>query len=574
FPAVPLDPSLSGGDTGLWFVVEAADGTRIYRATPGDSGAPQPVYTVPSGIRDLHSLSVLGTQAFFVAQQAGAFAVFATDAAGTRQLAGPISVALGGSPDAWFLPLVGSVVFGATDLSDPENPAATTWATDGTPGGTRLLHRFAGVAAGLPRPAVFRGALWFLDLPAAGGSELWRTDGTPAGTARAATFPAVAASDPVAAAGRLFFTALDDAHGLELWASDGSATAAGPLRDLLPGLEGSQPDHLTSAGNRLFFTADDGVHGVELWQSDGTAAGTRLVDDLAPGGSSANPEGLTAAGDRLYFAADDGLSGRELWSVPLSGPACQPGDTRLCLAGGRFQVEIAWQDFQGHTGVGHTLPLTADTGAFWFFDPANVEVIVKVLDARSLNQAFWVFYGALSNVQYSLTVTDTQTGLTRRYDNPAGQLASVGDTDGFGPLGASGGPTTPRNARSHTLVSARTATAAATGVCAPGPGRLCLQGGRFAVEATWKDFQGKTGTGTAVPLSGDTGYFWFFAPTNVEVVAKVLDGRALGGKFWFFYGALSNVEYTLTVTDTQTGAVKTYKNSSGQFGSVADTGAF
>jgi hypothetical protein len=58
------------------------------------------------------------------------------------------------------------------------------------------------------------------------------------------------------------------------------------------------------------------------------------------------------------------------------------------------------------------------------------------------------------------------------------------------------------------------------------------------------------------------------------VILKVLDGRALTGKFWFFYGALSNVEYTLTVTDTQTGTVKTYKNPSGQFGSVADTGAF
>jgi len=54
----------------------------------------------------------------------------------------------------------------------------------------------------------------------------------------------------------------------------------------------------------------------------------------------------------------------------------------------------------------------------------------------------------------------------------------------------------------------------------------------------------------------------------------VLDGRGLNGKFWLFYGALSNVEYTLTVTDTQTGAVKTYKNPSGQFGSVGDTAAF
>jgi len=111
-------------------------------------------------------------------------------------------------------------------------------------------------------------------------------------------------------------------------------------------------------------------------------------------------------------------------------------------------------------------------------------------------------------------------------------------------------------------------------VCLPGPQRLCLQGGRYAVEATWKDFAGHTGSGTAVPVTGDTGSFWFFAPGNLEVFTKVLDGHAVNGKIWFFYGALSNVEYTLTVTDTATGAVRTYHNPSGRFGSVADTGAF
>jgi ELWxxDGT repeat protein len=583
FPSgLPFDPPLSGTATALWFAVETADSTEIYRTTPGDLIAPQLIYPVTGGLRALHSFTVLGSQAFFVADLGGVFNVFVTDAAGTRQLAGPISVSLEGPADAWFLSLNARVVFGATDLSDGENPATSMWATDGTPGGTQVLHRFAG-ASGLPFPAAFQGALWFLDLPATGGTELWRTDGTPAGTARTATFPALAASNPVAASGRLFFTAADDAHGLELWTSDGSGTTA-PVLDIVAGPEGSQPDRLTSSGatssGRLSFTADDGVHGVELWTSDGTAAGTHLVDDLAPAGSSSNPDSLTAAGSRLFFAADDGLSGREPWSVPLAGPGCVPGDTRLCLAGGRFQVEIAWQDFNGNTGVGHTIPLTTDTGAFWFFDPANVEVIVKVLDARSLNNAFWVFYGALSNVQYSLTVTDTATGLTRRYDNPATQLASVGDTNGFGPQGASAPSPNPKAARPDVsgvpLVSARTDATPATAatVCVPSSQRLCLQGDRFAVTAVWKDFQGNTGTGTAVPLSGDTGYFWFFAPTNVEVVTKVLDGRALGGKFWFFYGALSDVEYTLTVTDTQTGAVKTYKNPSGQFGSVADTAAF
>jgi hypothetical protein len=55
---------------------------------------------------------------------------------------------------------------------------------------------------------------------------------------------------------------------------------------------------------------------------------------------------------------------------------------------------------------------------------------------------------------------------------------------------------------------------------------------------------------------------------------KVVDGRAVNGKWWVFYGALSNVEYTVTVTDTQTGAVKTYFNPQGQLASFADTTAF
>ena len=53
-----------------------------------------------------------------------------------------------------------------------------------------------------------------------------------------------------------------------------------------------------------------------------------------------------------------------------------------------------------------------------------------------------------------------------------------------------------------------------------------------------------------------------------------MDGRSVNGKFWVLYGALSNVEYTITVTDTQTGAVKTYFNPQGQLASVADTDAF
>jgi hypothetical protein len=194
-----------------------------------------------------------------------------------------------------------------------------------------------------------------------------------------------------------------------------------------------------------------------------------------------------------------------------------------------------------------------------------------------VNGHHWVFYGALSNVEYALTVTDTQTGAARRYVNPPGRLGSVGDTRAFGPLGASAaGVVTQGPAPEPEMGEARVTTrrGKATGTCAPSSTRLCLNGGRFAVEVRWKDFQGTTGRGQADALTGDTGTFWFFDESNVEVVLKVLDGRPLNGKFWVFYGALSSVEYALTITDTETGVVKTYTNPSGRLASVADTEGF
>jgi hypothetical protein len=297
-----------------------------------------------------------------------------------------------------------------------------------------------------------------------------------------------------------------------------------------------------------------------------------MVQDIAPHAASSSPADLTVVGDLLYFSADDGVTGRELWALPLGAQpsVCAPGDERLCLSGGRFQIEVTWQDFAGNTGRGHAVPLSADTGYFWFFGASNVELIVKVLDGRGLNGHHWVFYGALSNVEYTVTVTDTQTGDVKTYLNPSGRFASVGDTSAF----PTGGAPIAGTARTPTNHGDASSASVPSGFCVPSSSRLCLQAGRFAVEAVWKDFAGNSGAGTAVPITSDTGYFWFFAPSNVEVVTKVIDGRPLNAKFWVFYGALSNVEYTLTVTDTLTGVQRQYHNPSGRFASVGDTAAF
>ena len=75
--------------------------------------------------------------------------------------------------------------------------------------------------------------------------------------------------------------------------------------------------------------------------------------------------------------------------------------------------------------------LTDDTGVFWFFAPSNLELMVKVLDGSGVNGHFWVFYGALSDVEYTITVTDTATGSQRTYHNPLHHLASGAYLDAF-----------------------------------------------------------------------------------------------------------------------------------------------
>ncbi len=423
-------------------------------------------------------------------------------------------------------------------------------------------------------------ALLFVDEELAGRPALRLTDGTAAGTRTLASF--VHQLDDVSPVGQLtrlgnqvFFTADDGAHGVELWTTDGTSAGTRLVVDLVPGPAGSAPGSLTVAAGRLYFAATHQDFGRELWVTDGTAAGTHLVHDINPGAGSAEVGELAALADGLYFSADDGLRGQELWRLPLAGPPCQPSPTALCLKDGRFRVEMRFKDFQERTGDGQAVPLSADTGTFYFFNPANVEAILKVLDGRGVNQHFWTFYGALSNVEYSLTVTDSATGAARRYFNPAARFASVGDTFSFGPQSAGIDLREEATAEAPLTHGRRHHDArAATGSCAPDSSRLCLAGGRFAVEATWRDFQGRTGVGQAVELSGDTGYFWFFDPANVETVIKVLDGTPINGHHWVFYGALSNVEYTLTVTDTATGTVRTYHNPLRRFASVGDTLAF
>jgi hypothetical protein len=102
---------------------------------------------------------------------------------------------------------------------------------------------------------------------------------------------------------------------------------------------------------------------------------------------------------------------------------------------------------------------------------------------------------------------------------------------------------------------------------------------QFRAQAFARDQRtGGTGTGFAKALGDLAGYFSIpeltQSPDTPEVFVKIVDGRAINGRYWIFHGGLTDLEYTLTVTEEATGRVKTYFKPAGSACGEFDTAAF
>jgi hypothetical protein len=103
---------------------------------------------------------------------------------------------------------------------------------------------------------------------------------------------------------------------------------------------------------------------------------------------------------------------------------------------------------------------------------------------------------------------------------------------------------------------------------------LCLHDGRFAVSLRWNR-ETEVGDAIAVRETGDSGMFWFFRPSNLEALVKVLDGCDVNGHYWVFLAATTNVGYELKVVDTLFEETVTYANTRGNVAQPRlDTAAF
>jgi hypothetical protein len=321
-------------------------------------------------------------------------------------------------------------------------------------------------------------------------------------------------------------------------------------------------------------------------------------------------------------ATIDGHAGQGAVYV-FSAAGCPAGATTLCIddqpGDRRWQVTASYKTAEGggSAGNGEAIPLAtlgvSEGGLFWFFDSTNPEMLIKVINACAVNQEFWVFSSATTNVGFTLTVTDTKEHRSKVYGNKDGTAAvpvqdtsafactagdvdpaaaisgvavgetaddlgaavSVGTVGRVGTVGSKSSEPALRQApveRAEAMPASQEVAASVAvekASCATTATALCIQG-RFSITVHYHTTQGggSSGAGEAIALESlglaQGGLFWFFAADNPEMLVKVIDACSLNNEFWVFYAAGTNVGFTLTVTDMTTGHVATFENTDGK----------
>ncbi len=220
---------------------------------------------------------------------------------------------------------------------------------------------------------------------------------------------------------------------------------------IAPGLNpGRQSDRNTTGPRFRFFRVQvpEGARGLHVR----THGGTGNVDLFVRKGSVPTNQTFdfasTNAGNDDGVDIDSPIGGA--WKIGMyraseyadveieveidPGGDCLSGEQNLCLMGARFRVEVDWinQHDGGTTGAGNSVVETDQSGAFYFFARDNPELVVKMIDGRALNAKFWVFWGGLTDLEYNIRITDTQTDVVKIFHHPPGVYAGGADTSAFG----------------------------------------------------------------------------------------------------------------------------------------------
>jgi PKD repeat protein len=300
-------------------------------------------------------------------------------------------------------------------------------------------------------------------------------------------------------------------------------------------------------------------HQVEVGQG-----GDRFVDDQS--GTSTTTINV---GDTVTWNWDNSFHS-------TTSGSCNPG----CTPNGLWD--------SGATSAPHSFPHTFNTaGTFTYYCRVHLAMMqgtIIVQPSGTAPTANFSFAPQGPVMGSPVNFTDMSTGAPTswawNFDDPAsgGSNTSTAQSPAhtFAAFGSYNVSLTATNASgSNAMQKSVTVSAGGPIPCVADAHTLCLNNGRFALTTQWTKPDTSTGQGNAIPLTGDSGYFWFFDASNIEAVVKVLNGCGIDGAYWVFAAGLTNVKVDLKAIDTQTGIVYDKQNPQGAaFQPIQDTHAF
>jgi len=280
------------------------------------------------------------------------------------------------------------------------------------------------------------------------------------------------------------------------------------------------------------------------------------------------------------------------------GYGCRPSDRRACLNQRRFGVSARYSTPSVSRAVAKRLDIVglADTGAlFYYFAPDNPEMLIKVVNGCWLNDHWWVFGSAATDLPYELAIEDlaTDSGQMVEYrhvgagviigDNGFSTATGVlNDTSAF-PCGSTAavqaGERPPDSPVIRPLLSTNKGGSGRAAGQGTGDGSdygchstyvsACLNNWRFEVHGAPGSFQNRLSDGQPLQTHGlgdSAVLLYFFEPDNPELLIKVVSGCAINGHWWVFASAATDLPWYLRIFDwarTPAGFSRRYQHRGG-----------